>query len=183
MHPSARIDGFRGEYLWELEIAERQLTAMADGIPPASYAWRPEEKARSISEVFVHVAAGSFMLLEVVGTPVPLDLYPEVLGEGQERVWNLIRRNDELERSVREKVDVTALLKRSLHAVRESFSEFDDAKLGHQLQFFGEQTTIRRVYLRLLAHTHEHMGQMIGYLRINGIRPPWPDWRPDRRPL
>ena len=45
----------------------------------------------------------------------------------------------------------------------------------------GEQTTVRRVYLRLLAHADEHMGQMIAYLRFNGIAPPWPDWRPDRR--
>jgi uncharacterized damage-inducible protein DinB len=175
------MDGFRGEFLWELEIVERQLTAMADAIPPASYAWRPEEKARSISEIFVHVAAGTFMLLEVVGTPAPLDLYPEVRAHGQERVWDLIRRNDELETSVREKVEVTALLKRSLDALRESFREFDEARLGQHLEFFGEQTTIRRVFLRLLAHAHEHMGQMIGYLRMNGISPPWPDWRLDRR--
>jgi hypothetical protein len=40
---------------------------------------------------------------------------------------------------------------------------------------------VRRVYLRLLAHTDEHMGQMIAYLRFNGIVPTWPDWRPDRR--
>ena len=183
MHPSARLDGFRGEFLWELEIAERQLTAMAGGIPATNYEWRPDEKARSISEVFVHIAAGNFMLLEVVGTPAPLDLYTEVLAHGQDRVWSLIRRNDELETSVREKGQVTELLKRSFDAVRQSFHEFDDAKLGHHLHFFGEQTTIRRVYLRLLAHAHEHMGQMIGYLRMNGISPPWPDWRPDRRPF
>jgi uncharacterized damage-inducible protein DinB len=183
MHPSARTDGFRGEFLWELEIAERQFMAMADAIPATNYEWRPEEKARSISEVFVHVAAGTFMLLEVVGTPAPPDLYPEVLPPGQERAWSLIRRNDELENSVREKAAVTELVKRSFHTVRDSFNESDDARLDQRLHFFGEQTTIRRVYLRLLAHAHEHMGQMIGYLRMNGIRPPWPDWRPDRRPL
>jgi uncharacterized damage-inducible protein DinB len=177
-----RIDGFRGEFLWELEIAERQMTAMADAIPAVKYDWRPDEKARSISEVFVHVAAGNFMLLEVVGLAAPLDLYPEVPAQGEERVWGLVRRNDELEKTVREKIAVTGILKRSMQAVRNRFSASDDAELDQPRHFFGEQTTVRRVYLRLLAHMHEHMGQMIAYLRINGISPPWPDWRPDRRP-
>jgi hypothetical protein len=97
MHPTPRIDGFRGEFLWELEIAERQLTAMAEAIPAAMYAWRPDQRARSISEVFVHVAAGNFMLLEVVGVEAPFDLYAGVPAQGQERFLGLIKRNDELE--------------------------------------------------------------------------------------
>jgi uncharacterized damage-inducible protein DinB len=181
MHSGPRIDGFRGEFLWELEIAERQMTAMAEAIPAAKYDWRPDEKARSISEVFVHVAAGGFMLLEVVGTTAPSDLYGNVPPHGEERFRGLIQRNDELENSVREKAAVTQILQRSLESVRKSFTETDAGALDRGLHFFGEQTTVRRVYLRLLAHTHEHMGQMIAYLRINGISPPWLDWRPDRR--
>jgi uncharacterized damage-inducible protein DinB len=181
MHPPARIDGFRGEFLWELDIAERQLLAMAEAIPATRYDWRPDEKTRSIGEVLVHVAAGNFMLLEVAGTAAPADLYVGIPTQGPERIWGLIRRNDELEKSMHEKVAVTEMLKRSLAAVRESFTASDDAGLDRHLHFFGEQTTVRRVYLRLLAHAHEHMGQMIAYMRINGMQPPWPDWRPDRQ--
>ena len=182
MHSTPRIEGFRGEFLWELEIAERQMMAMVEAIPAEKYDWRPDQKARSVSEVFVHVAAGNFMLLEAVGAVAPIDLYGEVHGEGQQRILGLIRRNDELEKRLREKAAVTDVLKRSLGAVRSSVSQADDAELGRGLHFFGEQTTVRRVYLRLLAHAHEHMGQMIAYMRINGMSPPWPDWRPDRRP-
>jgi hypothetical protein len=60
-------------------------------------------------------------------------------------------------------------------------SQTSDAELERGLHFFGEDTTLRRVYLRLLAHAHEHMGQMIAYCRFSGIELPWPDWRPDRR--
>jgi uncharacterized damage-inducible protein DinB len=182
MHPPPRIDGFRGEFLWELEIAERQLSAMAEAIPAAMYAWRPDQRARSISEVFVHVAAGNFMLLEVVGEEAPLDLYAGVPAQGQERFLGLIKRNDELEKGVREKDTVTRMLRLSLEAVRESIAA-PDAELDQHRHFFGEQTTVRRVYLRLLAHMHEHMGQLIAYLRANGMNPPWPDWRPDRRQM
>jgi uncharacterized damage-inducible protein DinB len=82
---------------------------------------------------------------------------------------------------VREKNVVVALLRRSLEAVNQSFTQATAPELDRRPHFFGEETTVRRVYLRLLTHTHEHMGQMIAYLRFNGIAPPWPDWRPDRR--
>jgi uncharacterized damage-inducible protein DinB len=176
------MGGFRGEFLWELEIAERQMIAMAEAIPAENYTWRPDQKARSISEVFVHVAAGDFMLLEVVGAAAPADLYSQVPAEDLERVWDLVRRNDEPEKNVLEKAAVTDILKRAFEAVRKSFTETDGEALDQSRHFFGEQTTVRRVYLRLLSHTHEHMGQMIAYMRMNGMSAPWPDWRPDRRP-
>src|SRR5215472_12527868 len=181
MTTAARIPGFQGEYLWELEIATRQLLAMAEALPADKYAWRPDPEARPVSAVLVHVAAGNFALLEAVGVPVPDDLYGGVSAQGQERLWALVRRNDELESSIVEKDAVVEMLKRSLESVRQSFSQLSDAELERRLHFFGEETTVRRVYLRLLAHAHEHMDQMIAYLRFNGIAPPWQDWRQDRQ--
>ena len=178
---ATRIAGFRGEFLWELEISERQMVATAECIPAEQYDWRPIAEARSFSEVFVHVATGNFMLLDVVGVAAPVDLYAQVAAEGEARFQGLIRRNDDLAASMREKDAVIGLLKRSLQAVSQSFAKASDDELNRQLNFFGKETTVRRVYLRILAHTDEHMGQMIAYLRFNGIAPPWPDWRRDRR--
>lgn len=178
---TTRIAGFRGEFLWELEIAIRQSVELAEAIPAEKYDWRPDTKARSVSEVFVHVATGNFILLDAIGVAAPMNLYAQVPAGGQERFSGLIRRNDELAASIREKNAVVALLKRSLQAVNQSFTQASDAELDRRLHFFGEETTVRRIYLRLLAHAHEHMGQMIAYLRFNGIAPPWLDWRPDRR--
>lgn len=178
---ATRIAGFRGEFLWELEIAERQIVAIAECVPAEQYDWRPVAEARSFSEVFVHIATGNFMLLDVIGVAAPVDLYAQVPEDGVERFRGLIRRNDELVASMREKAEVVGLLKRSLQAVSQAFAKASDGELDRRLSFFGEETTVRRVYLRLLAHTDEHMGQMVAYLRFNKIAPPWPDWRPDRR--
>jgi uncharacterized damage-inducible protein DinB len=178
---ATRIAGFRGEFLWELEIAERQIVAIAECIPPEQYDWRPVAQARSFSEVFVHVATGNFMLLDVIGVAAPVDLYAQVPADGNARFRGLIRRNDELAANMREKEAVVGLLKRSLQAVAQSFAKASDGELDRRLNFFAEETAVRRVYLRLLAHTDEHMGQMIAYLRFNRIAPPWPDWRRDRR--
>jgi len=182
MTTTARIPGFQGEYLWELDIVTRQIVALAEALPAPKYAWRPDPEARAVNAVLVHVAAGNFMLLEAVGVPVPKDLYGDVSGEGQERLWELVPQNGELQGSMVEKDAVVDMLKRSLESVRHSVSQLSDAELERRLHFFGEETTVRRVYLRLLAHAHEHMGQMIAYYRCNNIAPPWPDWRPDRQP-
>ena len=165
-----RIQGFRGEYLWELEIVERQTLALAEAIPAERYEWRPDAKARSVSEVFVHVAAGNFMLLDILSVPA----------HGPEHFWDLVRHNDQLESSLRDQAHVIELLARSFRAATASVTDAGDAELDRPLHFFGEHTTVRRVYLRMLAHTHEHMGQMIGYLRSMGMNAPWKDWRPDR---
>jgi uncharacterized damage-inducible protein DinB len=178
---ASRIEGFRGEFLWELEIVERQTLALAEGIPQDKYDWRPAPTARSVSEVFAHVAVGNFMLVDIAGRPAPEDVYAGVPPEGQEHFWGLVKRNDELERGLRDKAAVIDLLRRSFHTAGAQVAAADEPELNRTVQFFGEETTIRRVFLRLLAHTHEHMGQMIGYVRGMGLEAPWRDWRPDRR--
>ena len=161
---TSRIEGFRGEFLWELEIVERQTLALAEAIPSDHYDWRPDPKARSVSEVLVHVATGNFLLLDVAGRPA-----------------SEAGRNGELEHGLRQKTPIIDLLRRSFETARAVIAEASEAELNRSLHFFGEETTIRRVFLRLLAHTHEHMGQMIGYARGMGLNVPWQDWRPDRR--
>jgi len=134
-----------------------------------------------VSEVFVHVATGNFMLLDMVGVAAPADPYGRLPAQGRERFVGLIDRNDELAASVREKDALVSLLKQSLEALSQAFTEASESELDRGLHFLGEETTVGRVFLRLLAHNHEHMGQRIAYLRVNGIALPWPDGRPDRR--
>jgi uncharacterized damage-inducible protein DinB len=121
------------------------------------------------------------MLLESLGASAPADLYPDLPTEPTERLWAFVRRNDEFERTLREKSRIAALLNLMFASARKTIIQTEDAALDRSLVFFGESTTARRVYLRLLAHTHEHMGQLIAYMRVRGKPAPWPDWRPDRR--
>ena len=176
-----RITGFRGEFLWEWDIAERQLLQLANAFNASDYEWRPDTNARGVSEVLVHVACGTFMLLELIGKTAPADLYVELPEPPMERLWAFVRKNDDIERGLRDKDEVVSLLSRALASAREAVTHTDDADLERSLLFFGERTTARRVCLRLLAHTHEHMGQLIAYMRVRGMPAPWPDWRPDRR--
>src|ERR1035438_6238295 len=128
MNTTSRIEGIRGELLWELDIAERQLIALAEALPAEKYAWRPNDTTRSVSEILIHVAAGNFMLLEQIGVPSPIDIYGPLPAEGLDRLWAMVRRNDELEKSMREKNDVVGLLKQSLAAVSKSLAQATDRK-------------------------------------------------------
>ena len=178
---SERISGFRGEFLWEWDIAEHQILQLARAFPADAYGWRPDAAARCIGEVIVHVACGTFMLLEQLGIEAPRDLFPDLPAPAQERFWAFLRKNDETERALLDKEEIIALLRRALDSVRDVMTRTEDVELDRVLFFFKETTTVRRVFLRLLAHTHEHMGQLIAYMRGRGISAPWPDWRPDRR--
>ena len=172
-----RIPGFKGEYLWELEFPERQITALADAFSAEQYSWRPAPKARSVSEILVHIALGNFLLLDVVGVPLPADPYGQIEGDGYERMIAVIRKNDGFEKAITSKPEVVQLLARSLAAVKESFTNTSDDDLAKPGQVFGEVSTARRVYLRMLVHMNEHMGQLVAYTRAMGNPAPWPDWR------
>jgi len=174
---SERIPGFPGEYLWEFDIAERQLGALAEAFPPERYGWRPAPTARSVSEILVHVAAGNFMLLAFTGVEAAPDLYGKLEDDMRSRFQAIVARNDDMEKTVTGKNAVVALLKRSLEAVRTAFGRASESELERSVKFLFEQTTVRRVYLRSLAHMHEHMGQLTAYTRAMELPAPWPDWR------
>src|SRR5262245_55352932 len=120
-----RIMGFRGEFLWEWEIAERQLRQLADAFKAGDYEWRPDKSARGVSEVFVHIACGTFMLLELLGTTAPPDVYPQLPESSMDRLWALVRKNDELEHGLREKDKVIDLLRRAFASARDAITRID----------------------------------------------------------
>jgi uncharacterized damage-inducible protein DinB len=37
------------------------------------------------------------------------------------------------------------------------------------------EATVDGMYLRIIVHANEHMGQLIGYARMSGVAPPWSD--------
>jgi uncharacterized damage-inducible protein DinB len=178
---STHLPGFRGEYLWEFEIAEQHLLALAEAFPAERYGWRPAESARSVSEVLMHLAAGSHMFLVILGVEAAPELYGNLEGEGLARTMAMFVKNESLEKSLTDKVAVLAWLRGSLSAVRTAFAEASDTELDRPEVFAGERSTVRRFYMRGLCHMHEHMGQLISYARAMGMPAPWQAAREARR--
>ncbi len=162
------------EYLGELAYAVQQVNQLAEAEPEAKYSWRPSAAVRSMSEVYVHIAAGNFLLLGLIGEKPPADLYPADLPtSARDRGIAMGTINLRLEKKIAGKAEVTALLKRSFDAVKASYEHASAADLDKPVDFFGTPSTVRGIYLRILVHINEHMGQSVAYARMNGIVPPW----------
>ena len=171
------LTGIRREVLTEIQYAEAQLLALAEAVPAEDYGWAPAEDARSFAAVLVHIAAGNLLLLDRAGArPAEVvDLYGGIEGDPVARLCAIVRKNIALEKATTAKPAVLDLLRRSFAAVKECWSNATEEELWASLTFFGERETARRLYLRMMAHSHEHMGQAIAYARAMGHRVPWPD--------
>lgn len=139
----------------EFSLATRQIKELAEAIPADKYSWRPAPGVRSVSEVLMHVALGNFYLLDQAGGKIPDDT-PDI--------------HPDLEKKVTAKADVLFWLDRSAKAVKQVYPAVDRSK---KIKFLGKDTTSDAVFLRILVHSHEHMGQMIAYARMVGVTPPW----------
>jgi hypothetical protein len=141
-------------WLPEFNHSSRQILELANATPAEKFAWRPGPGVRSVSEVYMHIAIANFYLLQQAG--VKLADSPKI--------------TQEMEKNVKQKAEVIKLLTDSFDAVRKNYPPAEPQKA---VKFFGNDSKVENIYLRLLVHNHEHMGQSIPYARTNGIVPPW----------
>lgn len=169
--------GYRREVLAEMQFAEKRLMALAAAVPAEDYGWAPIETARSFSAVLVHIAAVNLLLLARAGADSPdvADLYAGIEGDAPARLTGMVRKNMELEKAITAKAAVIDLLARSFAAVEQCWTTASEEKLWETADFFAELETVRRLYLHIFAHAHQHLGQAIAYVRTMGYRVPWPD--------
>jgi uncharacterized damage-inducible protein DinB len=144
--------GFDGEWVH----VSRQLVSLAEAIPAEKFAWRPAPGVRSTGEVFMHIATGNFWLLSMTGAKMPDDF-----------------KRGETDKTVTAKPEVIAWLKRSLDAVKTARADLKAGDFQRKVKVMNRDATVDGVYLRIIVHANEHMGQLVAYARMNGIAPPW----------
>ena len=79
----------------------------------------------------------------------------------------------DMEKTVTGKAEVINWLKRSLDAVKSARASLRPADLQSRVKIEGRDATVDGMYLRIIIHDNEHMGQLVAYARMNGIVPPW----------
>jgi uncharacterized damage-inducible protein DinB len=47
------------------------------------------------------------------------------------------------------------------------------AELNRLVMFVDRESSVGGIELRIIAHVHEHLGQLIAYAREVGVTPPW----------
>jgi uncharacterized damage-inducible protein DinB len=149
------LDGLWQGYDGEWRHVSQQLIALAEATPADKFAWRPAPGVRSTSEVYMHIAIANFGLLAFTGPKVPADLKPD------------------LERTITSKADVINWLKRSLDAVEQAHLAVTPQDLQRKIRIHDRDSSVDAMYLRIIVHANEHMGQLIAYARMTGVVPPW----------
>jgi uncharacterized damage-inducible protein DinB len=149
------LDGIWQGYDGEWRHVSQQLIALAEATPAEKFAWRPAPGVRSTSEVYMHIVIANFYLLSVTGPKVPPDL------------------KEDAERGVTSKAEVINWLKRSLDAVKQAHLAIRPEDLARKIRIENRDATVDGMYLRIIVHANEHMGQLIAYARMTGVVPPW----------
>src|SRR5215470_3082923 len=149
--PEGIWEGYDGEW----KHVTSQLIALAEATPEDKFAWRPAAGVRSTSEVYMHIVIANFYLLSITGQKMPADV------------------KQDTEKTVTAKADVINWLKRSLEAVKTAHASATSKDRERKIQLFGRDATVDGVYLRIVIHANEHMGQLVAYARMTGVVPPW----------
>lgn len=149
--PEGIWQGYDGEW----KHVSQQLVALAEATPADKFAWRPAPGVRSTSEVYMHIALANFYLLSVTGPKMPADL------------------KKEMETTVTSKAEVISWLKRSLDAVKAAHLAANPKDLERKVHIADRDATVAAMYLRIIVHANEHMGQLVAYARMTGVVPPW----------
>jgi len=149
--PEGIWQGYDGEW----RHVSGQLIALAEATPAEKFAWRPAPGVRSTSEVYMHIALANFYLLSVTGPKMPAGL------------------KEDSEKTITSKAEVIDWLKRSLDAVKEAHLAAKPNDLERKVHIADRDATVDGMYLRIIVHANEHMGQLVAYARMTGVAPPW----------
>ena len=153
--PAQAPEGIWQGYDGEWKHVSQQLLALAEATPAEKFSWRPAPGVRSTSEVYMHIVDANFYLLSVTGPKMPADL------------------KDDMGKTVTSKAEVIAWLKRSLEAVKTAHAAETSKDLERKVKIDDRDATADGMYLRIIIHANEHMGQLIAYARMTGVVPPW----------
>jgi uncharacterized damage-inducible protein DinB len=154
-HSQTAPEGIWQGYDGEWKHVSQQLIALAEATPPDKFAWRPAPGVRSTSEVYMHIVMANFGLLSFTGPKMPADL------------------KQGMDKTVTSKAEVISWLKRSLDAVKEAHAAETPKDLARTVHIHDRDATVDGIYLRIIIHANEHMGQLVAYARMTGVVPPW----------
>jgi uncharacterized damage-inducible protein DinB len=143
-----------------LSIGEQEFVATADAMPEDKYSFAPTsgefKGVRTFAEQVKHVAAVNYIFgATILQEKPPVDTGAE---KGPE--------------SIKTKAQIMQFLKESFTYLHKALGSITEKNELDQLTFFGDKAARLSVGAFAGAHPMDHYGQMVVYLRMNGIVPP-----------
>jgi hypothetical protein len=148
-----------------LKFQEKRLLAVAEAIPAEKYDFAPTNGefrgVRTFGEQLKHIAADNYLLgAGILGEKPPAGNGPDERGPSE----------------VKTKPEIIAYLKQSFAYMQRAARAIDEEKTAiptPEISPWPEGTATRLgVAIEDCVHTWDHYGQLVEYLRMNGMVPP-----------
>ena len=153
----AQQNNFIKEYLERLKKSKEYLILVAETMPEDKYDFKATPESMSFAENLMHIGWA-------------MDWHSEsLMGEREARDWNT---DIELKVDKKSKKEMITTIDKTFDKTIEFISNFDINRLEERLDYFGADRTKRQVLLLLADHITHHRGQMLVYMRLNGLKPP-----------
>ena len=124
----------------------------AQKMPEENYSFKPVPEVRSFGQLVGHVAEENYFFCSLVtGATSP---------------------GKDIEKTKTSKADLVAALKDAVAYCNTAFEGMTDAKGAQMTKFMNFDVAKMTLFSLNTAHTDEHYGNMVTYLRIKGIVPP-----------
>ena len=135
------------------QITKDNIVASAQMLEEDMYAFRPTDEVRSMGQLFAHVAGAQYAFCSAAA------------GES-----NPMTENFEQTRTT--KASIVEALELGFGYCEGVYARMTDDMGGQSVTFFGGPNTAFGVLAFNSAHNYEHYGNLVTYMRLNGITPP-----------
>ena len=134
----------------------------AQKMPEENYSFKPTPDVRNFGQLVGHVADASYMFCsQALGEPNPMK---------------------DIEKTKTSKADLVAAVKDAVAYCNKAFDSMTDVKGSQMVKLFNLDIAKLTLFSLNTAHTDEHYGNMVTYLRLKGIVPPTSENPPGQRP-
>ncbi len=132
-------------------VAKNDVMGSVDKIPDNLWSFQPTKEVRTIAQLFAHIADGQYEFCSAAeGKPVSKDV----------------------EKNAKTKAAIVAALKEAFAYCDTVYGGLTDANAAELVKFGGMRITRLGAMDFNTAHTMEHYGNLVTYMRLNGIVPP-----------
>jgi uncharacterized damage-inducible protein DinB len=138
----------RGVY----SFVSNAVVGAAQKMPEENYSFKPTPEVRSFGQLVGHVADASYMFCSLA------------IGEANPAKG--------IEKTKTSKADLVAAVKDAVAYCNKAFDRMTDAKGSQMVKFMSFDLAKLTMFSLNTAHTDEHYGNMVTYLRLKGIVPP-----------
>lgn len=153
----AQQNPFVKDFLERLENSKKYILVVAETMPEDKYNYRATPESLTFAENLMHIGYA-------------IDWHSQSLLRGRKsREWET---DTVFKTKNKTKAEMISTISNTFDETIKLIKNFNITDLEDRLEYFGLDRTKRQIFLLLADHITHHRGQMLVYLRLNGLVPP-----------